>query len=688
MTERILQFADSKQYLGKIARSGENGTRSLAFDCSTALEEYPAAQIIAVIQRPQGEPYTVTPDADGMIRRITLTSYDLGFNGHLQIELRVLDGDKVLKSAIYNATVDDSIRGEADAPGQPVRDVLDRLDGEIKKAQAVVDDIRQKLENGEFNGSDAEVTAANIEAALGYAPVKDVQVAGSSVLDGGVAKVPMSGVDVFGTVKFGTSQNTGFLVNNGVPYISYATDAEISGRTGQRKTIVCANLDYAVKAAMCDGKGAAWTAAEQEVARERIGVTDFVTESNVESPAYTNQLPISTDASGAIFNGTGYQNNSEIDMSGAVVSGSLCVSGFIPVQKGDVIRIKDPSLTTFPTSYVFALYKADKATGTNIGRYINTIQANALYGTISISGNTLTWDTSGVAYYFWNDFTYARLSMNSSDSIITVNEEIVNTTKVIKTLKPDIKVTRENLDFNLDDDSSAVKKKIVVFGDSIIGMTRDSTSVTAYAGAYAGADVINVGFGGCRMSMHPTSGYAAFSMWALADAAASGVYTTQDAQASSGADYFPEQLSTLKSIDFGSVDAIVIHYGTNDFAANVAIDDVADDDSTSTVCGALRYSLRKILTAYPKIKIYISVPIYRVINGTGSESYTNTIDKKLTDYNSAIKNVAAEYNLPVIDGYSQLGINAINDDAYSTDGTHLNDHGRCVFGKFIGKNLI
>ena len=176
MDDRILKFADSRQFIGRIARSGENNTRSLAFDCSAALAEYPTAQIIAVIQRPQGDPYTVTPDADGTILRITLTSYDLEFNGHLQIELRVIDGNKILKSAIYTATVDDSIRGEADAPGQPVRDVPDRLDVEIKQAQAVVDDIRQKLENGEFNGSDAEVTDANIQAALGYTPADKVLV--------------------------------------------------------------------------------------------------------------------------------------------------------------------------------------------------------------------------------------------------------------------------------------------------------------------------------------------------------------------------------------------------------------------------------------------------------------------------------------------------------------------------------
>ena len=279
MNDRILKFADSKQYLGKIARSGENGTRTLAFDCSAALAEYPAAQIIAVIQRPQGDPYTVTPDADGTIRRITLTSYDLEFNGHLQIELRVLDGDKILKSAIYSARVDESIIGEADVPGQPVRDVLDRLEAEIKQAQAVVDDIRQKLENGEFNGpkgdpgSDAEVTAESVESALGYAPVKDVQIAGTSVLADGVAEVPMAAINVFGAIKFGPAQGTGFWVDNGIPYLSYATDSEISTRFGNRKALVCANMDYAVKAAMCDGKGAAWTDVERLAALLRLGCT-------------------------------------------------------------------------------------------------------------------------------------------------------------------------------------------------------------------------------------------------------------------------------------------------------------------------------------------------------------------------------------------------------------------------------
>lgn len=121
-------------------------------------------------------------------------------------------------------------------------------------------------------GSDASVTAENIQSALGYTPVKDVQIAGSSVLDGGVAKVPIAQWDAPGVVSILSPQDSGIWNDNGSLKVSYATDAEISSRLGNRKTIVCANMDYAVKAAMCDGKGAAWTAAEQKTARERLGI--------------------------------------------------------------------------------------------------------------------------------------------------------------------------------------------------------------------------------------------------------------------------------------------------------------------------------------------------------------------------------------------------------------------------------
>lgn len=53
--------------------------------------------------------------------------------------------------------------------------------------------------------------------------------------------------------------------------VNPASDALISARSGVRP-VTASNVDYAVRAAMCDGKGAAWTAAEQASARERMGI--------------------------------------------------------------------------------------------------------------------------------------------------------------------------------------------------------------------------------------------------------------------------------------------------------------------------------------------------------------------------------------------------------------------------------
>ena len=326
---------------------------------------------------------------------------------------------------------------------------------------------------------------------------------------------------------------------------------------------------------------------------------------------------------------------------------------------------------------------AAKAGTAGCGKSIASIQGNGVYGTITINGNVATWDTSSIGYYFWDNFAWLRVTTHSVDAVVTVNEEIKETITTRKILKENVKVKKANVDFDIASPLLS-GKTVVCFGDSIFGMTRDSTSVPAWAAAFTGAQVYNVGFGGCRMAVHPTSGYAAFSMWALAEAIADGKYTAQDAQASSGADYFPQQLAILKSIDFAAVDMAVIHYGTNDFTGNVVIDDATNGDNTATLCGALRYAIGKLQTAYPKLRIFVSLPIYRKWDSVGSESYTNGNGNTLREFGMAMASVADEFNCPCIDGYKTLGINAANAAAFLADGTHLNDYGRQVFGEYIG----
>ena len=228
-------------------------------------------------------------------------------------------------------------------------------------------------------------------------------------------------------------------------------------------------------------------------------------------------------------------------------------------------------------------------------------------------------------------------------------------------------------------------KTVVCFGDSLFGMYTGDTSAPAYVAKRTGATVYNVGFSGCRMSQHPYSSHNPFCMYALATAIASGDWSLQDANAASGSANFPDQLAILKGIDFAEVDAIVTHYGTNDFSAGgggVKIDNADNPKDTATVCGALRYSIETLLNAYPELQIFVSVPAFR------TDMTANSSGVKLTDYVDAIANTAKEYNLPVIDSYYGLGINQINAPTFLADGVHHNIAGRKRLGYYIGSCMI
>lgn len=68
----------------------------------------------------------------------------------------------------------------------------------------------------------------------------------------------------------GYNVNYGIGFNTvGVPYINQANNYNITTRANYIP-IVPANLDFAVKSAMCDGKGASWTDEEKASARERM----------------------------------------------------------------------------------------------------------------------------------------------------------------------------------------------------------------------------------------------------------------------------------------------------------------------------------------------------------------------------------------------------------------------------------
>lgn len=101
--------------------------------------------------------------------------------------------------------------------------------------------------------------------------VGDVQIDGTSIVENGIAEIPIIAKEnTYGLIKL-TGLFAGLKCENGFLKLQPAYNNYIDKRLDYGAPITVGNLDYAVKAALCDGKGAAWTADEQAAARERMG---------------------------------------------------------------------------------------------------------------------------------------------------------------------------------------------------------------------------------------------------------------------------------------------------------------------------------------------------------------------------------------------------------------------------------
>lgn len=154
------KFSQEMQSLGLIGRVGENASRQIVFDCSEVLTEFSGASILCVLRRSKDEmPYTADVTMSGTNATLTLTDTDLAVAGYLNIELRAIKNGVVYKSSVFTGTVALSLYGDADKPGEVVRDVLDRVDATLTAAEATRSQLATALE-----GVDGAVSSANTAA--------------------------------------------------------------------------------------------------------------------------------------------------------------------------------------------------------------------------------------------------------------------------------------------------------------------------------------------------------------------------------------------------------------------------------------------------------------------------------------------------------------------------------------------
>lgn len=212
-------------------------------------------------------------------------------------------------------------------------------------------------------------------------------------------------------------------------------------------------------------------------------------------------------------------------------------------------------------------------------------------------------------------------------------------------------------------------RKLVCFGDSITAFSNYPDRIADRLGF---KEAINVGFGGERMGQHPDADHDKFSMYQLAEAIRTNNFSAQTTAAATLTQH-ADALARLTAINWSEVATVTIAYGTNDFGGDLPIGTSADTTG-ATFRGAIKLTIERLLTAYPRLELVFVTPMWRQRQATGdgkdATNYPNGLGEYLVEYVDAELDQAALYQIPALDNYRSCGINLQTHAVYLDDGLH------------------
>lgn len=177
--------------------------------------------------------------------------------------------------------------------------------------------------------------------------VKNVLINGASIVQNGVANIPIADGVTLGLVQ--TNVNGGVTINaKGKLFLTIATESDYTNRNKNTRVVTSSNYDLAVKTAMCDGVGAEWSAEEKAMAQERIGlgwklldtleVKEEVAQVQIEFPQEYSDFMIVADISGngnCVIHPLVSYNNGSV----ARIARQLLHSAYYPNNKDEHIEL-------------------------------------------------------------------------------------------------------------------------------------------------------------------------------------------------------------------------------------------------------------------------------------------------------------------------------------------------------------
>lgn len=214
--------------------------------------------------------------------------------------------------------------------------------------------------------------------------------------------------------------------------------------------------------------------------------------------------------------------------------------------------------------------------------------------------------------------------------------------------------------------------EIVFFGDSIIGLYTDSSSIPGVVNGLTNARVYNLGYGG-NTAAYDGNGITlpgivnSFIQKELSP-------LPKDAQVYQGMKDYLSAGSNVSPFCF------VINYGLNDYIRGLPVTS-EDPYDIQTYAGALRTAVKALQDHFPNAKIILMTPNYTIYTdkpAAGIGEYA-----PLIDYVQTVRAIAAETNVMIADNFTDLGINIHNVEDYLSDGVHPNAATRFVIAEHI-----
>lgn len=215
----------------------------------------------------------------------------LAVPGRVGVSVSGTLGETVITTDIKSFSVPATLSGGTPSDPEPTlwQEVLDKFE-KVSEVEEKVTELKSEIatkitapENPEV-GKAFKIKSVNDDGTFigewADCTNLDVRINGESIVQNGVAEIPIANRDnVFGVVKTIPYEFWGTGVGadrDGNLRLYPASNGNIDARQKTNVSPISVNnLDYAVKAAMCDGKGAAWTAEEQAAARERMGIDEW-----------------------------------------------------------------------------------------------------------------------------------------------------------------------------------------------------------------------------------------------------------------------------------------------------------------------------------------------------------------------------------------------------------------------------